>query len=181
MRGRMQIVERTKAVIISERARIALEGMDTRYAKKTQERMTCVLYSFCGRFTLHGLGFRGLPLQLQSLQSRSPAILTIMIVFLASLREITVLSGAFGAKPNNERTYSKSIDHASPSGGLVQLIRFCTLVPRFSYKGHKHLMTTVSLSGTKNEIIMPKMTGDLDGLLGNAELMSKVPKAKLMM
>lgn len=63
---------------------------------------------------------------------------------------------------------------------MVDLHALFTLEPRFQCKSHKNLVTVVSLSEARQQIMMEKMAGDLDDLFDNAEFMKKVPKAKLM-
>lgn len=77
---------------------------------------------------------------------------------------------------------------ARPSGTLTPFHRSVwlietflnTLVPRFGCNSHKNLVRVVSLSEARQQIMMVKMAGDLDGLLENFEMMRKIPKALLM-
>lgn len=96
----------------------------------------------------------------------------------------TTVSNAYCLVPclsMRETSIAAAVGDADSLPPLVWLIVFfCTLDLRFNCVSHKNLITVVSLSEARQQIMMVKMAGDLDGLLDNAEFMGKVPKAKLM-
>lgn len=72
--------------------------------------------------------------------------------------------------------------HSTPTSLLIQLklILICILFLRFGAKAHPNLLSAVSLSEKNRHIVMVRMAGDLNDLLGNPKLMRRMPKARLM-